>query len=96
MAKVLPVPGPHLVDTRPVKDLRPMGAPPGRASLLLLRWQGGEHLVDGMVESPASHHGVMPRGGHDVEDIHLLQLVPPALAEAMGRQGQVVQLLSSS
>lgn len=96
MARVLPVPGPHLVDTRPVKDPRPMGAPPGRASLLLLPWPRGVDVVDGMVESPATHHGVMHGGGHDVEDIRLLQLVPPALAEAMGRQGQVVQLLSSS
>lgn len=30
--------------------------------------------MDGVVESPAGDDGVVPGGGHDVEDVRLLQL----------------------
>jgi hypothetical protein len=37
-----------------------------------------------VIDGPSGDDGVVPGGGHDVEDVRLLQLEPPALAEAVG------------
>jgi L-ribulose-5-phosphate 3-epimerase len=78
-----PVPGPYL-DARPVIDPQAMSA--GAAGTTLHFWSGqaGEQVVDGVVDRPAGDHGVVSGGGHDVEDISLLQFEPPALAEPVG------------
>ncbi|GGW78573.1 hypothetical protein GCM10010350_74440 [Streptomyces galilaeus] len=45
----------------------------------LLPGQAGKQVMDGVLEGPAGNDGVVPGGGHDVEDIGLLEFEAPAL-----------------
>lgn len=74
---VLAVPGPDL-DPGPVVDPRAVGTMAAGTALPLLPGQGGEQVLDGVVDGPAGDDGVVPGGGHDMEDIRPLQLGPPA------------------
>lgn len=60
--------------------MRPRAA---QTTLPLLPRQAGEQLVDGVVDGAAGDNDIVPGGGHDMEDVGLLPLGPPALAEAV-------------
>ncbi len=80
---VLAVPGTDL-DPGPVVDARAVGPIAAGTALPFLPRQPGKQVVDGMVHGPAGDDGVVPGGGHDVEDIRPLQLRAPAFGEAVG------------
>lgn len=61
-----------------------MGSLAAGTAFPLLPWQAGEQVVDGVVHGPAGDDGVVPGGGHDVEDVGLLEFEAPALAETVG------------
>lgn len=83
---VLAVPGPDF-DAGPVLEAPAVDSFTAGAAFPLLPRLAGKQVVDGMVDGPARDDRVVAGGGHDVEDISLLQLEPPALAEAVGASG---------